>query len=260
MANHVRNNIAQCSWNLKGSIRLLGAPDNCGKVGESSLLVSSSSSLSSSSEHVSEAWMLSVHVEVTLQNSLLKGIRLWSFRLSGRLLDRRSLGRRLRHLRNRFRPVVNGAPGWGGGGEREGSPRSTDDGTLGTRPKLLGPVETLLVWARNIIVRCGSWVFGVACLCDRRSEAGATSGRQSCREARPLAGGANERRLPTTWDGAPVLRSRRRGWVITIARASVWANVAHVRSAKAHSSNEWCCGCSLGVHVVIFDGILINRV
>jgi len=190
MANHVRNNIAQCSWNLKGSIRLLGAPDNCGKVGESSLLVSSSSSLSSSSEHVSEAWMLSVHVEVTLQNSLLKGIRLWSFRLSGRLLDRRSLGRRLRHLRNRFRPVVNGAPGWGGGGEREGSPRSTDDGTLGTRPKLLGPVETLLV----------------------------------------------------------------------IARASIWANVAHVRSAKAHSSNEWCCGCSLGVHVVIFDGILINRV
>src|SRR6478736_4236508 len=109
MANHVRNNIAQCSWNLKGSIRLLGVPENCGKVGESSLLVSSSSSLSSSSEHVPEAWMLSVHVEVTLQNSLLKGIRLWSFRLSGRLLDRRSLDRRLRHLRNRFRPVVNGA-------------------------------------------------------------------------------------------------------------------------------------------------------
>lgn len=142
------------------------------------------------SEHVSEVWMLSVHVEITLQNSLLKGIRLWSFRLSRRLLDRRSLGRRLRHLRNRFRAVVNGAPGWGGGGEREGSPRSTDDGTLGTRSKLLGPVETLLV----------------------------------------------------------------------IARASIWANVAHVRSAKAHSSNEWCCGCSLGVHVVIFNGTLINRI
>lgn len=134
--------------------------------------------------------MLSVHVKVTLQNSLLKGIRLWSFRLSRRLLDRRSLDRRLRHLRNRFRPVVNGAPGWGGGGKREGSPRSTDDGTLGTRPKLLGPVETLLV----------------------------------------------------------------------IAGASIWANVAHVRSAKAHSSNEWCCGCSLGVHVVIFNGTLINRI
>jgi hypothetical protein len=142
------------------------------------------------SEHVFEALKRSIHVKITLQNSLLKRIRLRSFRLLRLLLDRSSLNRRLWHFRNRLCPIVNGAPGRGGGGEREGSPRSTDDGTLGTRPKLLGPVETLLV----------------------------------------------------------------------IARASIWANVAHVRSAKAHSSNEWCCGCSLGVHVVIFNGTLINRI
>jgi hypothetical protein len=77
-----------------------------------------------------------------------------------------------------------------GGGEREGSARSTYDGTLGTRPKLLGPVETLLV----------------------------------------------------------------------ISRAAVGTYVAHIGSTEAHSSDKWCSRCSLGVHVVIFDGTLVNRV
>lgn len=72
--------------------------------------------------------------------------------------------------------------------------------------------------------------------------------------------GAHERRLPPTWDGAPILRSWRRGWAITISGAAVGTHVAHIGSTKAHSSDKWCGRCSLGVHVVIFDSTLVNGV
>lgn len=112
-----------------------------------------------------EARTHSVHVKITLENSLLESIRLGPLRLLGLLLlDGRSLNRGLRHLGNGLCPIVNRTSWRRGGGEREGSARSTYDGALGTRPKLLGPVETLLVWAQNIIVRWGSCMFGVACL------------------------------------------------------------------------------------------------
>jgi hypothetical protein len=117
------------------------------------LLVSSSSSSSYSYLGVwaFEALLHSVHVKVTLQDSLLESIRLGPLRLPGLLLDGRSLSRRLRHLGNGLCPIVDRASWRRGGGEREGSARSTYDGTLGTRPKLLGPVETLLVISRATI-------------------------------------------------------------------------------------------------------------
>jgi hypothetical protein len=155
-------------------------------------LISSSSSSSSSDLGglVSEVLLHSVHVKVTLQDSLLESVRLGSLRLLGLLLDGGSLRRRLRHLGNGLCPIVDRASWWRGGGEREGSARSTYDGALGTRPKLLGPVETLLV----------------------------------------------------------------------ISWATIRTHVTHVGSAEAHSSNKWCGRRSLGVHVVIFDGALINGV
>jgi hypothetical protein len=252
--------LCSASDGCNGSDGLSRSSYICGKVDRSSLLVSSSSSSSYLGVWAFEALLHSVHVKITLQNSLLESIRLGPLRLPGLLLDGRSLSWRLRHLGNGLCPIVDGASWRRGGGEREGSARSTYDGTLGTRPKLLGPVETLLVWAQNIIVRWGSCMFGVACLWNRRSETWATSSRQSCRKACPLTRGAYERGFPPSWDGAPIMRSGRRGWAITISRAAIRTDVAHVGRTEAHPPDKWCSGCSLGVHVVIFDSALINGV
>lgn len=127
----------------------------------------------------------SVHVKVSLQDSLLEGIRLGPLRLLWLMLDGCSLDRGLGHLGDGLCPIVDRvAAGWRGGREREGR-TSTSDGALCTRPKLLGPVETLLVWAR-ITVRWGSWILGVACLWERRGDAWTACRRQGGRDARPL--------------------------------------------------------------------------
>lgn len=103
----------------------------------------------------------SVHVKVSLQDSLLEGIRLGPLRLFWLMLDGCSLDWWLGHLGDGLCPIVDRvAAGWRGGREREGR-TSTSDGALCTRPKLLGPVETLLVISgtavgANVVAHVGS--------------------------------------------------------------------------------------------------------
>lgn len=95
-----------------------------------------------------------VHVEVALQNPLLEGVGLL------RRPGSRGLCRRRGHVRNGLGPVMMRAAGcWGRAGSRRRAaetrakgkrgPRARGDGALGARPKLLGPVESLVVGARS---------------------------------------------------------------------------------------------------------------
>lgn len=157
------------------------------------VVIVSSSSLWSRDSGTGVLCNHSVHVKVSLQDSLLEGIRLGPLRLLWLMLDGSSLDRGLRHLGDGLCPIVDRvAAGWRGGREREGR-TSTSDGALGARPKLLGPVETLLV----------------------------------------------------------------------ISGTAVGTNVAHVGSAKAHSSDERRSGRGLSgpkERIVVFNGVLVNRV
>ena len=93
-----------------------------------------------------------VHVEVSLEDALLEGIGLLGRPRLGRV------GRRGGHVRNRpgsvmmgvddsRRPDTGGATRWGSAearAERERGSGPCRNGALGTRPKLLGPVEALV--------------------------------------------------------------------------------------------------------------------
>ena len=62
---------------------------------------------------------------------------------------------------------------------------------------------------------------------------------------------------------SPILRGGRRGWAITISGTVVGANIAHVGSAEAHSSDERRSGRGLSgpkERIVVFNGVLVNRV
>lgn len=85
-----------------------------------------------------------VHVKVTLENSLLKGVRLWLWLLSW-LLDSGGLGWGLGHVRDGAGTVMSGAGSRGRGAQREGRARRGTDRALSAGAKLLGPIETLLV-------------------------------------------------------------------------------------------------------------------
>jgi hypothetical protein len=90
-------------------------------------------------------WTL-VHVKVALEDPLLESIWLGALGLG---LGGGGLDGRLGHVGDRLGPIVLDTSSWGrSGGEREGGSRARD-GALGSRPQLLGPIETLLVvsWA-----------------------------------------------------------------------------------------------------------------
>jgi hypothetical protein len=108
-----------------------------------------------------------IHVEIALQDPFLEVVGL--LRLG--LLRPRGLSRRGRHLGHGLGPVERGGSG-ARSGRRAVKPRSEGErgslamnGAFGSRPKLLGPVEALLVWARRKHVRRGSCRLYVACLC-----------------------------------------------------------------------------------------------
>ncbi len=92
----------------------------------------------------------SVHVEVALENPLLKVVRLLGCPWPGRL------GRRSGHIGHRLGAVMVARADLGrrrssarGGGtkarsKRERGPGVRGDGAFSTRPKLIGPVEALV--------------------------------------------------------------------------------------------------------------------
>jgi transposase len=95
-----------------------------------------------------------VHVEIALQNPLLERIGLL------RRPRSRGLCRRCGHVGNGLGPVMaraggswrRASPGRGAAearAKRKRGPRARGDGALGTRPKLLRPVESLVIGARS---------------------------------------------------------------------------------------------------------------
>lgn len=96
--------------------------------------------------------VFSVHIEIALQDALLKGVRLATLRLGRSGRHRRGLSGGGGHFSNGFGGIVArdggiaiAARGRGGHGRAEGErgPGSVD-GTFSSGPKLLGPVEALV--------------------------------------------------------------------------------------------------------------------
>lgn len=182
-------------------------------------------------------------------------------------LDSHSLNWRLWHFGNGLGAVVHGVAARRRAGRERKGWASACDGALGARPKLLGPVETLLVWARRITVRRGSWILGVACLWKRRSgqdRAGAApNSRPSGRNAGPLRRRARARRFLSTLRLATRQRRGRRGGIITISGATGGASGSHAGGTKAHSPDKGRVGRgSSGArpHFIVLNGALINRI
>lgn len=96
-----------------------------------------------------------IHVEVSLQDTLLEGVWLlpaWSSRSGSRNSHGRS-----RHLAHTLCPVMYL---WAARGGRERGSLCLRDGALGSGSKLLRPVEAAtFTWpSGNRIVRCSSWL------------------------------------------------------------------------------------------------------
>jgi hypothetical protein len=198
-------------------------------------------------------WTL-VHVKVALEDPLLESIWLGALGLG---LGGGGLDGRLGHVGDRLGPIVLDTSSWGrSGGEREGGSRARD-GALGSRPQLLGPIETLLVCAGVGRVRRGSWKLLVACLYEGRGR------RREQDTAGPARGGRRGRSGGGNSLGAGT--SGLVGWgdAITVSWAAVGTVVPHGRASEAHATDKGSVGVGLGVSlggVVVINGALVDGV